>query len=94
MSSTWDASCGLRPDLAHHHRDEIGVVPPRPQQDLDDPAELLVRGAVRRLDALEARDQFAPVLAEDRLQHLVLRGEVVVQEPVRDAGLLRDVADP
>ena len=33
-----------------------------------------------------------PVLAEDRLEHLVLRGEVVVEQAVRDSGLLRDVA--
>ena len=31
---------------------------------------------------------------EDRLEHRVLRVEVVVEEPVRDAGLLGDVADP
>ncbi len=36
--------------------------------------------------------QDRPVLAEDRLEHLVLRGEVVVEQAVRDAGLLGDVA--
>src|SRR3954453_1806220 len=29
-------------DLAHHHPDEVGIVPPRAQQDLGDPAQLLV----------------------------------------------------
>ena len=32
-------------------------------------------------------------LAEDRFEHGVLRAEVVVDEAVGDAGLLRDVAD-
>ncbi len=58
------------------------------------PEELLVGGLVGGLDLLEPREELAPVLAEDRLQHLVLRREVVVQEAVRDARLLRDVADP
>jgi len=35
----------------------------------------------------------APGLAEDRLENLVLRAEVVVEQAVRDAGLLRDVTD-
>ena len=35
-----------------------------------------------------------PVLAEDGLEHCLLRREVVVEETVRDARLLGDVADP
>ena len=35
----------------------------------------------------------APVLDEDRPQDVVLRREVVVEEAVRDARVLRDVAD-
>ena len=34
-----------------------------------------------------------PRLAEDRLEHLFLRAEVVIEQPVRDARLLGDVAD-
>ena len=46
------------------------------------------------LDSREAAEQLAPVLAEHGLEHLVLRGEVVVQQSVGDARLLGDVADP
>ena len=81
-------------DLAHHHRDEVRVVAPRAQEDLHDPPELLVRRLTRRLDLLEAGEELAPVLAEDRLQDLVLRREVVVEQPVRHARLLRDVPHP
>jgi hypothetical protein len=35
----------------------------------------------------------APVLPEDRLEDLFLGGEVVVDEPVRGAGLVGDVGD-
>ena len=35
--------------------------------------------------ASKRRSELAPVLAEDRLEHLVLRGEVVVEQAVRDA---------
>ena len=43
--------------------------------------------------AREAAEQLAPVLAEDGLEHGLLGREVVVEEPVRDARLLGDVAD-
>ena len=43
---------------------------------------------------MEALEQLRPVLPEDGREHLFLGGEVVVEEPVRDAGLLGDVADP
>src|SRR4051812_10625890 len=79
-------------NLAHHHPDEVGIVPPRAQQDLGDPAQLLVGRLVRFLDPLEPPEQLAPVLAEERCQHRLLGGEVVVEEPVRDARLLGDVA--
>ena len=46
------------------------------------------------LDAPDRLDQLAPRLAEDAPEDVLLRVEVVVEEPVRDAGLLRDVADP
>ena len=79
--------------LAHHHGHERRVVPPGAQEDLRDAAQLLVGRLVRRLDGVEALEQLPPVLAEDRLQHLLLGGEVVVEEPVRDARLLGDVPD-
>jgi hypothetical protein len=45
-------------------------------------------------DSSTALDEHGPVLAEDRLEHLVLRREVVVEEAVRDARLVGDVAHP
>ena len=79
--------------LAHHHADEVGIVAPRAEQDLGDSAQLLVGRLVGLLDACEALEQLAPVLAEERREHLVLGREVVVEQAVRDAGLLGDVTD-
>jgi alpha-methylacyl-CoA racemase len=81
-------------NLANHHGDEGRVVTPRAQEDLDEAQELLVGRFVRGLHAREPRKQLAPVLAEDRLEHLVLRREVVVEQAVRDTRLLGDVPDP
>ena len=58
------------------------------------PFELLAGGLVGGLDRPEAIEQLAEVLAEDGLEHLLLRGEVVVEEAVRDPGFGGDVADP
>ena len=79
--------------LAHHHPDEIGIVAPGAQQDLGDPAQLLVGRLVGLLDAREAPEQLTPVLAEEGREHLVLGGEVVVEQAVRDPSLLGDVTD-
>ena len=57
-------------------------------------AQLLSGRVARLLDALDGLDQRAPGLAEDAAQHVLLRVEVVVEEPVRDTCLLGDVADP
>jgi hypothetical protein len=78
-------------DLANHDGDERRVVAPRPKKDLRDALELLVRRLVGELDSTEARDELTPVLAEDRLENVVLRREVVVEEAVRHAGVLGDV---
>ena len=80
-------------DLANHHRHERRIVAPRAQQDLRDALELLRSGLVGGLDGPEACDERAPVLDEDRAEDVVLRREVVVEEAVRDTGVLRDVAD-
>ena len=45
------------------------------------------------LDALGLQHELLPTRAEDRLEHLFLRAEVVVEQTVRDAGLLGDVPD-
>ncbi len=54
--------------------------------------ELVARRLVGPLDAREGVQHLGPRVAEDRFQHLLLRGEVVVEEAVRDACLLGDVA--
>jgi hypothetical protein len=79
--------------LEHEHAHEVRVPLPRAQQDLGDLAQLLTRRVARLLDAFDRLDQRAPRLAEDGAEHLLLRAEVVVQEAVRDARLLGDVAD-
>jgi len=80
-------------DLPHHHRDEGGIVAPGAQQDLRNALELLWRRLICGFDGTEAPDELAPVLDEDRAQDVVLRREVVVEQAVRDAGILCDVAD-
>ena len=57
------------------------------------PSSFSGAGSSDVLDRAEAPDELAPVLDEDRRKHLVLRGEVVVEEAVRDARVLGDVAD-
>ena len=80
-------------DLAHHHANEVGLVAPGTEEHLRDRPELVERRLVRRLDARERLEQLAPVLAKDGLQHLFLRLEVVIQQPVRDPRLLGDISD-
>ena len=50
------------------------------------------RGALA-IGLLDRRQQQRPALAEELVQHLVLGLEVVVDEPVGDAGLVGDVGD-
>src|SRR5712692_7449121 len=52
------------------------------------------RTSTRTRSGSRRHEQVAPVLAEDGLEQLLLRGEVVVEKPVRDARLLGDVPDP
>src|SRR5581483_11547417 len=81
-------------ELADHDTDDVRQVEPGAQDDRRDVTELVGGRLVGLLHARDPREQDAPVLVEDRLEHLVLRLEVVVEQPVRDAGLLGDVADP
>ena len=48
--------------------------------------------AATLVGAAEALEQLAEVLAEDDLEHLLLRVEVVVEQAVRDTRFLGDVA--
>ena len=93
-SSTWAWSCGLRATSRTITVTSAAIVPPGAEQDLGDALELLGGRLVRVLDRAEPLEQLAEVLAEDGLEHLFLRREVVIEEPVRDPGLGRDVADP
>src|SRR5690348_6545106 len=80
-------------DLAHEHAHDVGRVQPRAEEDHRDVAELLGCRLVAVLDRVDALEEHAPVLAEHGLEDFVLRREVVVEQPVRDTGLFRDVAD-
>ena len=46
-----------------------------------------------RVDLVDRREHQLPALEEQRVEHLVLGPEVVVDEPVGDAGLVGDVRD-
>src|SRR5207237_10338612 len=63
------------------------------RQGRGDLAALPRRRAACLGDALGARAQRPPRLSEHASENLLLRGEVVVEQAVGDAGLLRDVAD-
>src|SRR6476469_1028250 len=80
-------------DLTYEQPDEVWVVAPGAQDDLDDERELLGRRLTSLLRERDGREQPPPRLAEDRLEHCLLRPVVVVDESVGDTGLLRDVAD-
>ena len=84
---------GTARDLAHEHADNVRLMSPRPQNDRGDMPQLVARRLTGLLHRVEALDEHAPVLAKDRLEDLVLRREVVVEQTVRDPGLLGDVAD-
>ena len=57
-------------------------------------AASLSRGAAApRVGLLDRRQQQRPALDEELVQDLVLGAEVVVDEPVGDAGLVGDVGD-
>ena len=80
--------------LAHEHAHEVGIAPPRAQQDLRDAGQP-VACASRPVSSTRAHgvEHVAPRLAEDRLEQLFLRAEVVVEQTVRDARLFGDVTD-
>jgi alpha-methylacyl-CoA racemase len=81
-------------DLSHENSYDVRLMAPRTKDDRGDMAQLIVRGLAGLLHRVDPLDEQAPVLAEDRLENFVFRREVVVQQPMRHAGLLGDVADP
>ena len=80
-------------DLAYENAYDVGLMPPCTQDDRGDVAQLVLRRLAGLLDRVDALDEQAPVLAEDRLEDFVLRREVVVQQAMSDTGFLGDVAD-
>ena len=80
-------------DLAHEHARHVGVHAPAAEQAFRDASSCSRAGSSDASISSISREQIAPRLAEDRVEHLVLRGEVVVEQAVRDARLLGDVAD-
>ena len=89
---------GAPGELPHDDPNDVRQMEPGAEDDRGDVAQLVDRRLVRLLHALDPGDEHAPVLVDDRLEHVVLGLEVVVQEPVGDARLLgqhRDVeSDP
>ena len=84
---------GAARDLSHENPNDVRLMPPRAQDDRGHVSQLIAGGLLRLLDRLDAFDQHSPVLTEDRLEHLVFRREVVIEQTVSDAGFLGDVAD-
>src|SRR5439155_16432032 len=80
-------------DLANEHAHEIGIAAPRSQKDLRDAGEAIARGFVCLLHRPDSVEHVTPGLAEDRLEQLLLRSEIVIEQPVGDTRLLGDVTD-
>ena len=56
--------------------------------------ELLAGAPILAVDLVDCGQQHRPALGEELVQHLVLGLEVVVDEPVRNPGLVGDVRHP
>ena len=56
-------------------------------------SQLLAHRDRPRVDLADQLEHHVPALEEQRVEHLVLGGEVVVDEAVGDAGLVGDVRD-
>jgi hypothetical protein len=80
-------------DLAYEEAHEVGVVAPGAQDDLRHRPQLRRRRLSGLLHLANRCKQPPPRLAKNRLEHGVLRLEVVVHQPVGDACVLRDVTD-
>ena len=80
-------------DLVDEQPDEVGIVAPGTQDDLDDETELLPRILGTRLGESNRAEEPPPRLVEDRLEDRILGVEVVIDEAVGDTGLPRNVPD-
>src|SRR5438552_378318 len=72
-------------DLSDEHGHELRRVAPRAQEDRTGLAQLLGGGLVAVGGGSHRLEQLAPGLAEDGLEQVLLRSEVVVEEPVGHA---------
>ena len=80
-------------DLDDDHLHQLGLVPVGLDDEVRDAGELVARRDVAGPDLLARLDEQRPALGEELVEHLVLGVEVVVDEPVGDARLGRDVRD-
>ena len=78
-------------DLHDDHLHQVGVVAVAVDDEGGDRAELLAHGDRLGVDLANQLEHHVPALEEERVEDLVLGGEVVVDEPVRHAGLVGDV---
>jgi len=84
---------GAARHLAHEHAHEVGIAPPRTQQDLCDASQAVACALVGLLDGANSIEHVTPGLTEDRFEQLFLGAEVVVQQAVRNTCFFRDVTD-
>src|SRR3954452_24819334 len=81
-------------DLDDDDLHQVGVVAVGVDDERRDRVELLARRAVGRVELADDLEQDVPALEEERVEDLVLRAEVVVDQPEGDARLVGDVRDP
>src|SRR6476469_9979627 len=76
--------------FAHEHPHEVGIAPPRTQEDLRNAGQPVACALVRLLDGAHCIEHVPPRLAEDRLEQLLLGAEVVVQQAVGNTRLFEN----
>src|SRR3954453_20514614 len=80
-------------DLDDDHLHQVWVMAVGVDDEARDVLELLARRPRVGVAGADDLEQDVPALEEEGVEHLVLGGEVVVDEPVGDAGLVGDVRD-
>ena len=80
--------------LDDDHLHQLGVVAVGVDAERGDRGQLVAGRLPRPVGLLDRAQQQRPALDEELVQDLVLGAEVVIDEPVGDAGLVGDVGDP
>ncbi len=80
-------------DLDDDHLHQIRVVAVGVDDERGDRVQLLARRLRRGIGLGDRREHHVPALEEQRVEDRLLGREVVVDEPVGDAGLIGDVRD-